>query len=53
MANSSNPVTFEITKEEIEKHMKIGFEDDGKLEDFEKCFNDADTDKVSTSIFAL
>ena len=49
LANCGNAVDQETTKSEIEKKMKIQF-DETSLESFEKYFNDADTKKVS---FAL
>ena len=46
LANCGNPVDYETTKTEIEKKMKLQF-DDAKLELFEKFFSQADDKNVS------
>ena len=46
LANCGNPVDFETTKSEIEKQMKLEF-DEASLENFELFFQEADDNKVS------
>ena len=47
LANCGNPVDFLTAKSEIEKKMKIQFDNETILENLEQCFNDADVNKVS------
>jgi len=46
LANCGNPIDLEMTKQEIESQMKMQFDDAG-LWNFEKLFNEADTNNVS------
>ena len=50
LANCGNPIDVNLARSEITKHMKIEF-DDQKLEAFEQCFVEADTDNVSKTYF--
>ena len=47
LANCGNPIDFEIVKTEMQKMMKIEF-DESTLWDLEQYFNEEDSSKVSS-----
>ena len=49
LANCGNPIDFNMTKMEIEKQMKLKFDEAG-LWNFEKLFNEADENNVRDPI---